>query len=172
VGFTFLPMDETSARAVLAWRYEGPYKQYNTDPDEMEDTVRVLLDPQNAYYRIEDEAGNLAGYCCFGPDARVPGGNYRGEALDLGLGVRPDLTGRGRGLAYVEAALDFARWTFGPTEFRVVVAEWNKRALRVWQKAGFLPVQTFARSQDGMAFVILKKQENRKTGEQEEEAQT
>jgi ribosomal-protein-alanine N-acetyltransferase len=58
--------------------------------------------------------------------------------------------------------LDFARRTFGPTEFRVVVAAWNKRALRVWQKAGFLPVQTFARSQDGMTFVILKKQGNRK----------
>jgi ribosomal-protein-alanine N-acetyltransferase len=162
VAFTFLSMDETSARAVLAWRYDGPYKQYNTDPDEMEATVRVLLDPQNAYYRIEDEGGKLAAYCCFGPDARVPGGNYSGQALDLGLGVRPDLTGQGRGLAYVEAVLDFARRTFGPTEFRVVVAAWNKRALRVWQKAGFVPAQTFARSRDGMAFVILRKQGNGK----------
>lgn len=27
------------------------------------------------------------GYCCFGTDARVPGGDYSADALDIGLGM-------------------------------------------------------------------------------------
>jgi len=69
--------------------------------------------------------------------------------------MRPDLTGQGRGLTFVSAVLDFARRTFTPTAFRVTVAEFNKRALRVWEKAGFQPGQTFQRSRDDMPFVVL-----------------
>jgi len=48
--------------------------------------------------------------------------------------------------------------TFPPTAFRVTVAEFNKRAQRVWEKAGFRPVQTFQRSGDGIPFVILARE--------------
>lgn len=153
--FTFSPMDEASARTVPEWYYDEPYDIYNVAPDEVEKEMQLLLDPQNAYYTIADQHGDLVAYCCFGPDGQVPGGDYSTAALDIGLGVRPDLTGQGHGLAYVNAVLDFARCTFPPTAFRVTIAEFNKRALRVWQKAGFRPVQTFHRSGDALPFVIL-----------------
>jgi len=156
---TFHPMDETSARTVLGWRYEEPYTLYNTDPSEVEENVQALLNPRNAYYTVTDEEGEIEAYCCFGPDAQVPGGDYSLDALDLGMGVRPDLTGRGRGHTYVSALLNFARRTFAPATFRVTVAEFNKRALRVWEKAGFQPLQTFQRERDGMAFVVLVRED-------------
>jgi ribosomal-protein-alanine N-acetyltransferase len=156
--FTFQPMDEANARAIPEWRYDEPYDIYNIAPDDVEKELRCFLDPQNAYYTITGEHGDLVGYCCFGPDGQVPGGDYRTAALDIGLGVRPDLTGQGRGLTYVNAVLDFARRTFPPTAFRVTIAEFNKRALRVWQKAGFRPVQTFQREKDGRAFVVLMRE--------------
>ena len=157
--FTFQPMDEASARAISEWRYDAPYDIYNIAPDDVEKEMQLFLDPQNAYHTITDEHGDLVAYCCFGPDGQVPGGDYSAAALDIGLGVRPDLTGRGRGLTYVNAVLDFTRCTFPPTAFRVTVAEFNKRALRVWEKAGFRPVQTFQRSGDSMAFVIMAHEE-------------
>ncbi len=153
--FTFRPMDEASARIVPEWRYDAPYDIYNIAPDEAEKEMLLLLDPQNAYYTLTNEDGGLAAYCCFGQDAQVPGGDYSTAALDIGLGVRPDLTGQGRGFVYVNAVLDFARRTFPLTSFRVTVAEFNQRALRVWGKAGFRPVQTFQRSGDGLPFMIL-----------------
>jgi len=153
--FTFQPMDEVSARATLEWRYDAPYDIYNPDPDHIEEEMQLLLDPQNAYHTITDEHGDLVAYCCFGPDGQVPGGDYSAAGLDIGLGMQPDLTGQGRGLTYVNAVLDFARRTLPPTAFRVTVAEFNKRALRAWEKDGFRPVQTFQRSGDGMPFVIL-----------------
>jgi ribosomal-protein-alanine N-acetyltransferase len=156
---TFQPMDEASARTVPEWRYDEPYDIYNIAPDNIEEEVQLLLDPQNAYHTISNEDGDLVACCCFGPDGQVPGGDYSAAALDIGLGVRPDLTGQGHGLEYVNAVLDFARRTFPPTAFRVTVAEFNKRAQRVWEKAGFRPVQTFQRAGDGRPFVILAREE-------------
>ncbi len=153
--FTFHPMDEANARAILEWRYDASYDIYNPAAGDVEVAMQVFLDPQNSYHTVTDKHGDLAAYCCFGPDGQVPGGDYSAAALDIGLGVRPDLTGQGHGLAYVNAVLHFARRAFPPTAFRVTIAEFNQRAQRVWQKAGFRPVQTFQRSEDGMPFIIL-----------------
>ena len=151
----FSPMDEAAARTISNWRYEAPYEVYSMDREDADQLVSAFLKPEYAYHAIIDRAGALAGYCCFGADAQVPGGDYDNPALDVGLGVRPDLTGQGLGGTFVSAVLRFARQNLVPTEFRITVAEFNKRALRVWQKVGFQPVQRFERTFDGMPFVIL-----------------
>ena len=63
--------------------------------------------------------------------------------LDIGLGLRPDLTGRGLGHDFVTFGLDFARSAFAPPAFRLLVATFNRRAIRVYEKVGFRPVRTF-----------------------------
>jgi ribosomal-protein-alanine N-acetyltransferase len=151
----FSPMDEAAARTISKWRYEPPYEVYSMDREDADQLVGVFINPQYAYHAITDRAGALAGYCCFGADAQVPGGDYDNPALDVGLGVRPDLTGQGLGATFVSAVLRFARQNMAPTEFRITVAEFNKRALRVWQKAGFQPTQKFGRTFDGMPFEVL-----------------
>jgi RimJ/RimL family protein N-acetyltransferase len=155
MSFIFRPVDEASARAFLSWRYEPPYDIYNVEPAEIDSEILFFLDPRNGYFSIFDEPGDLVAFCCFGQDACVPGGDYSAPALDIGLGVRPDLTGQGRGLTYVNAVLEFARQSYRSAFFRVTVAEFNKRALRVWEKAGFQPMQTFSRQHDGLVFVVL-----------------
>jgi ribosomal-protein-alanine N-acetyltransferase len=158
MNFDFRPMDEVGVRQIHTWRYPPPYEIYGMNADTLPELLGIMLDPANAYYRIEGEDGELAAYCCFGPDARVPGGDYGAPALDIGMGLRPDLTGLGRGSSFVQAVLEFARREFAPEACRVTVAGFNERALRVWQKAEFQPAQTFARDPDGMAFTILTRQ--------------
>jgi RimJ/RimL family protein N-acetyltransferase len=150
-------MDETAARAIVTWRYEAPYDVYNLGVGDVDQEVRCFLDPANAYHAIVDSRGCLVAYCCFGPDARVPGGDYDNPALDVGLGMRPDLTGQGLGHTFVRAVLRFAHQELAPTEYRVTVAGFNERAQRVWTAAGFQPVQRFERTPDGMPFVVLTK---------------
>lgn len=155
MAFSFSPMDETSARAIACWQYEVPYDLYNADPAQIDENVRFFVDPENGYYKIADESGDVVAYCCFGPEARVKGGDYRLDALDVGIGLRPDVTGQGNGSAYVDAVLDFARRTFSPKAMRVTVAAFNKRALRVCEKAGFEVRQMFRREEDGRVFLVL-----------------
>ena len=155
MSYIFNKMDEISARAILGWRYDPPYDIYNLPSDEVENVVQYMMDPQNAYSSITDEQGELVAYCCFGREAQVPGGDYRSDALDIGMGVVPELTGRGFGHEFINSVLDFAGTTFAPHMYRVTVAEFNKRALRVWEKAGFQRAERFQRDRDKRPFVIL-----------------
>jgi ribosomal-protein-alanine N-acetyltransferase len=152
--FTFHPLDESAARAVIAWRYPPPYEVHNEEAERVEQVVQEMLRPDYHYYRMAEGGDPLVAYCCFGLDARVAGGDYGLEALDLGLMVRPDLNGHGRGEQFAAAVLEFAQQTFPQTVWRVTIAKFNQRARRVWRKLGFRWVQTFARRSDGLAFGI------------------
>ena len=154
-AFTFRTMDEASARKIVSWRYDPPYEMYNCDPNAIEETVQGFLNPHYHYYSVWDEAEELIGYRCFGEDGRIPGGDYRSAALDMGGGLRPDLTGQGRGAHFMEAAFAFARRHFAPVAFRATVAAFNTRALRVCEQVGYRQVQTFVSARTGQLFVVL-----------------
>jgi ribosomal-protein-alanine N-acetyltransferase len=154
----FRPLDAPDARAILAWRYEGPYAVYNPQPPDPDVAVAILTDPANAYFAARDETGALIGFCCFGADAQVPGGNYNDpDPLDIGLGLRPDLTGGGRGLSFLLAVLALGREHFAPTRFRLTVAAFNERAQKVYARAGFRPLGRFRRGEgvDTSEFLIM-----------------
>ena len=147
----FQPMDAPHARRIATWRYEPPYDFYDLGDD-----LSDLLRPDYHYYAVTDSNGELAGYCCFGVDARVPGGDYPDDgSLDVGVGLRPDLTGRGLGAAFLRAVLDFGARTYAPAAFRTTVAAFNERSRRLCLRAGFRPVQRFARARDGVEFIVL-----------------
>lgn len=137
-------MTEPDARTILTWQYDGPYAVYNCDPADLEESVAAYLDPQNQYFAACDAADQLVGYCCFGADARVPGGDYTdADALDVGLSLRPDLTGRGIGPTFVAAILALAHEQWDARRFRMTVAAFNRRAIRAYEKVGFRVVYAF-----------------------------
>jgi RimJ/RimL family protein N-acetyltransferase len=71
------------------------------------------------------------------------------------LGVRPDLTGQGRGSTYTTAVCNFAVQTFAPTKLRVTIAEFNQRAQHAWAKAGFVQSYAFRSAHGARPFVVL-----------------
>ena len=155
MSFTFRRLDEICAQTVINWKYEPPYDIYNLASSDPESTLQYLLDPQNAFYGIYGQNGDLEAFCSYGPDGQVNGGDYSTPALDVGMGARPDLTGQGRGSQYVKAVINFAYRTYSPDRLRVTIAAFNNRAMRVWEKAGFQVVQTFQGGWTNMDFVIM-----------------
>jgi ribosomal-protein-alanine N-acetyltransferase len=154
--FKFTPMTESMARAALRWRYEPPYDFYNNDPARLEELILgSFLNPVYHYYAVLDERDLLIAYRCFGKDAQVPGGDYSADALDMGGGLRPNLTGHGLGPQIMRAAMDFARVEFSPRAFRATVAGFNLRAQRACEKVGYVVTQRFTATHNGMPFVIL-----------------
>jgi [ribosomal protein S18]-alanine N-acetyltransferase len=121
----------------------------------MQDMVNGLLNPAYHYYTVWDHEENLIGYRCFGEDARVPGGDYREEALDMGGGLRPDLTGQGLGAPFVRSAINFALEEFSPKAFRATVASFNIRALRVCESVGYRKIRQSYSPQIKETFFIL-----------------
>jgi ribosomal-protein-alanine N-acetyltransferase len=149
--FSLKPITLADAWEISRWRYGEPYSMYDGDPA----SVTSLLEPRYLYHSVYDEDDDLAGYFCFGEDARVPAGRQLGvyerePALDVGLGMKPDLAGRGFGTEFVLAGLQFAREAYSPPAFRLTVAASNQRAVRVYERVGFEAVGTFgARTPEG-----------------------
>jgi [ribosomal protein S18]-alanine N-acetyltransferase len=139
VQFHFALMEEADARAILAWRYEGQYTIYNWDE---EDDPAEMLDRRSPHYAVKDERGELVGFFAYGSSAQVwdSGEPYlysENNTITVGLGMRPDLTGKGLGLAFTQAGLDFAKEHFTPNYFHLYVLTFNERAMRVYERAGF-----------------------------------
>jgi ribosomal-protein-alanine N-acetyltransferase len=158
LSLSFIPLDEAAAREIIRWKYDPPYDIYNYRPEEKEKDIRYLVDPANCIYGIHSRRGELIGFCSYGKDAQVPGGTYGADALDIGLGMRPDLTGRGLGSGVILEVLGFAGRINRCGRFRVTIASINIRARRAWEKAGFSETQSFHRVGDGSEFVILVKE--------------
>ncbi|AHH16461.1 hypothetical protein NONO_c16600 [Nocardia nova SH22a] len=141
------------AAEMTGWRYRAPYQCYDladVDP-------AYFVDPANGFHALVDDGGALLGFRSFGPDGRVPGGEYDGSALDTGGGLRPDLTGLGTGLGRraISTGLAFGRKRFRPAAFRVTVAAFNTRARRVVESLGFVLVSTFDATTDGSEYNIF-----------------
>ena len=154
----YRPADEKSARGFLQWHYEPPYDIYNCPPADLEEALQYNLDPKNNVYAMFDEHVELVAYCSYGQDAQVPGGDYSEEALDIGLMVKPELTGQGLGAAFAREVIRNGVEKYTPKKLRVTIAAFNKRAIRTWEKNGFQQTQTFKRrSKDGMEFIVMTK---------------
>lgn len=118
--------------AMAIWRYDPPYDFYDGDEEPVKNPER--------FFEVRDEQGVLVGFYYF---------EQRADALEYGLGMRPDLTGRGLGLEFVRAGLEFARRRFAPERIVLNVAAFNDRARIVYERAGFRltgkHVRTFSR---------------------------
>lgn len=152
-------MTEPDAREMLSWQYEPPYAMYSMttiDDADMPDEVAYLLDADNHFYAIYD-SGEMIGHCVFHAEARVSGDSYAEDALDVGIGMRPDMTGQGRGRDITRQVLNFAREQYAPSMYRATIIAWNKRAQAVCLQNGFRQSRRFA-SDDGRQWVVLLKE--------------
>jgi len=139
---TVRPVSAIDVADFVTWKYEPPYDDYNLNVP-LEEALKTFLDPATQCHAILEGDG-LFGYCTFGEDGQVPGGDYTTVALDIGAAIKPEMTGRGRGASYVADIIDFAIRKFDPTALRVSIAAHNERAIKVWVANGFTETQRFS----------------------------
>jgi len=157
--FNIQLMSQQDADEIVTWQYEPPYAIYSLSREDLP----VLLDPDNRYFAVKDESSQMIGYCCFGSEARVPGGDYHDSeplVIDLGVGMHPGMVGKGLGTEFVDAILHYATGEFSPERFRVSIAAFNERSQRTFLKLGFVETASFKRVTDGMRFVQLEREVN------------
>jgi [ribosomal protein S18]-alanine N-acetyltransferase len=141
-------MRDEEARTIAAWRYEPPYSFYDGDADPS-DRALLLSEEirEGRYFSTFDQREALVGFFEFRSD---------GAEIVIGLGLRPDLTGLGLGGAFLQAGLAFARERFQPVRFRLSVATFNERAIRVYERAGFVPLRTYDHETNGGVYPFLE----------------
>ncbi|AAP11828.1 MULTISPECIES: GNAT family N-acetyltransferase [Bacillus] len=131
-------LTKEEAMEINTWTYEEPYSLYSFSGEK--EVIEELLD--GTYYGCCDDQGDLIGYFCFGANAQVPGGRdanlYGGEdVIDIGLGMKPALTGKGIGKEFFQAGIAFATKEFNAKMFRLSVATFNTRAITLYKNIGF-----------------------------------
>jgi ribosomal-protein-alanine N-acetyltransferase len=135
-------MTAADARTVAAWRYPGEYSFYDADADA--DDLAELLNPAEWGHRYfaadEVPPRELAGFLVI---------TLNGRIAELGLGLRPDLTGRGIGEFFVGACLRFAAATMDAQGFTLAVAAFNQRAITVYERADFRQVERYEHFTNG-----------------------
>jgi ribosomal-protein-alanine N-acetyltransferase len=141
-AFQFKPLSQANAEAIALWHYPEPFSFYDwaEDPNDLAE----LLDPAlrgDAYFAVEDRDGDLIGFFSFK--------RRHARTLQIGLGLHPERTGQGLGEDFLQAGLDYARSRFGPAHFVLSVATFNRRAITVYERAGFTAVRVFMHSTNG-----------------------
>jgi ribosomal-protein-alanine N-acetyltransferase len=154
VSIHLAPLTREQAEDICTWRYEPPYDLYDMVDADPEDLVAA----ESGYHAVVAD-DRLIGFRSFGVDGRVPGGDYDDSALDIGGGLRPELTGRGLGRSVISAGLAFGRERFSPAAFRVTIASFNTRALCTVGALGFERVASFEAARDGRPFDVLVRAE-------------
>ncbi|RYL86860.1 GNAT family N-acetyltransferase [Sporolactobacillus sp. THM19-2] len=121
-------MNDQEANIIAIWHYEEPYSFYDFKNDE--ENLEELLNAKarKGVYFSAYTGQELVGFFCF---------DRKEDTVEIGLGLRPDLTGKGTGIEFVSAGLLFAHKKFGPRKFLLDVAVFNQRAIQVYQHAGF-----------------------------------
>lgn len=149
VEFSFTPMRQDDADAISAWLYPGEYSFYDwmsEDPDDLAE----FLDPtaRGDDYVAVEKAGSLIGWFHFKqPHAPI---------LEIGLGLHPEWTGQGLGSRFLEAGLEYARRRFAPKQFTLSVASFNRRAIIVYERAGFAGVRVYTHRTNGAEWAFIE----------------
>ncbi|SDJ78774.1 ribosomal-protein-alanine N-acetyltransferase [Sediminibacillus albus] len=142
MDYTFTKMTQEQAEEIaFNWHYPGEYRFYDMEADK-EDLVE-FLDPDSrgdAYYIVQ-KGGKLIGFFNFY--------EKQNNTIELGLGMKPEFTGKGMGLGFLKAGLDFAKTNFNPAAITLSVAAFNKRAIKLYEKTGFVPIKTFIQETNG-----------------------
>ena len=143
VAFRFRPMSQADAEVIAHWHYPDPFSFYDWTSEDPHDLAE-FLDPTargDDYVAVEEEAGSLIGWFHF----KRP----HGPRLEIGLGLHPEWTGQGLGKRFLEAGLEYARCRFAPKHFTLSVASFNRRAIIVYERAGFAPVRVYTHWTNG-----------------------
>ena len=146
--FTFNKMKLEDAQQIASWHYEAPNDFYDWDRDAAD--LAELLNPQSwqeAYYSVLNEENELVGFFVFKRDS---------QTVEVGLGLRPDLTGKGLGRTFLNAGLTFGQEHFSVNVWSLSVATFNTRAIHLYQQVGFTPLNTFMHHTNGGEFEFLR----------------
>jgi len=138
---TLEPMTEEEGREVCRWRYPEPYHLFRWPPwDDMVKQEREFGDPhirarQYLSVRTSDDE-RLVGYVQLFPMERT---------VRIGMGLRPDCCDRGWGVHLTRLVVQEAARRRPDAEIDLEVEKWNRRAIRTYEKAGFVVTDQYDR---------------------------
>ncbi|WP_158282122.1 GNAT family N-acetyltransferase [Salipaludibacillus keqinensis] len=145
--FTWEFMTNEAALEIVEWEYPDEFSFYNIQND-MDDLDEFLNPFKWNHYAAVYENEKLVGYFTFDP--------LNLEEVEIGLGLHPDLIGRGKGKAFTAYAMELADKWYEPKKLIVNVAKFNARAIKVYEKNGFKKTVEFLQETNGDEYSFIR----------------
>jgi len=140
---TLHEMTESWAKEVCGWKYDGEYSVYNiSDWETCKAKGWSIADKDKLgreFYAFTKEENGRVMLCGF---ARL---TNEGGAVNLGLGLRPDLCGRGLGAELMTIVINEYKRRFAGAALELDVRAFNKRAIKLYMKSGFTVTERITR---------------------------
>lgn len=132
--FQIHPLTEQDATSIVRWEYPPPYDLYNGSGGD----ISSFFNPESPHYSVTDKNGALIGFLATGFECQVPGGDYSEPAVDIGIGLHPDLTGQGFGRTILAQFIsEIVSTADHPPLLRATIAAFNQRSLKTFFSLGF-----------------------------------
>ncbi|KAA1039998.1 GNAT family N-acetyltransferase [Macrococcus equipercicus] len=147
------PMTRSWAEQIGGWDFGEGYEFYNIEGD-----LYIIEEFLNGHYYAAFCDDELIGFFCDGEMATVAFDyDIITDCLDIGLALRPDLTSQGYGRQLMAALMEFYRNMQQVNYFRLTVAAFNSRAVRLYERMGFQHVQQFevVEGNERLSFYIM-----------------
>lgn len=126
------PITQEEKQEICTWRYPGEYSIYNQPPyQEMVRRGYGYCNPQREgnFFSFRED-GRLVGFVNLLEEQ---------ERVFVGIGVAPQLCGRGYGRAILALAGELSRRRSPGKPLYLEVRSWNRRAISCYRRAGFSP---------------------------------
>ncbi|WP_242217475.1 GNAT family N-acetyltransferase [Bacillus cereus group sp. BfR-BA-01380] len=149
MNYIFEVMTQEQAEEIAYnWHYRDNYSFYDMEADQ--EDLAEFLDPKERGETTFTvcENNEIVGFFSFN--------KIDIHTVDIGLGMEPNLTGKGLGLTFIKAGLEFCVKKYQPKYITLSVATFNERAIKVYKKAGFGAVGTFVQETNGSCFEFLR----------------
>ena len=122
-------MTEDEKYVIADWRYSGDYALYNTRPYEEDRKKGVgFAHPGFIGFSFYDRDALIGFTCLYEEDREIM----------IGIGVAPEYCGRGYGREMLETTCGLSETMFPGKPLYLEVRTWNARAVRCYEKAGFV----------------------------------
>lgn len=146
-------MKEKYLKAIIAWKYDKPYEEYNMEAyEELKKRNAAILNPEkkNNYVCYLDN-DNLMAYTNI--TKREDG------TIFLGIGLAPQYCGKGLGQEILLDSIQEIQKRYADYKILLQVRAWNKRAIKCYLNAGFTITKTeIVKDHNGIdtEFVFMK----------------
>jgi len=145
--YHFVPMNQVYAETIVEqWKYGGEYTihDYANEADHVLDSASW----GKGLFAVLNQDGELIGELTTEffdeQDEYIEYDNLNDETLNaaemwIGFGLKPELTGRGLGLGFISACIEFAveKRNYKGEYVRLGVPAFNQRAIKVYERVGF-----------------------------------
>ena len=149
MDYIFQKMTQEQAETIaFIWKYENEYSFYNmtADEEDLKDFLNSEL-RENSHFSVYKD-NELIGFFTF--NIKEP------RIVNIGLGMKPQLVGKGEGLNFLLAGMEYAKNKYSPLFFSLIVAAFNLRAIKVYERAGFIKTETFIQETNGGKYDFIK----------------